>query len=187
MIWTAFSGLTANDDASDLEFRILGPNNFDQTVTYGEFTGGSYTLRNLTPGNYLVYETNANGLNPAWSLLSSSVTAAGTTVALGGTGTVNLTNNYDVPQTSVSVLKIWDDLNNLDESRPGSLSVNLMNGSTVVKNGYVSLRTANGSLLTVNGAEGGIGDPDEHLGETYRLIVHARTDGGISVEAVGEE
>ena len=51
-----------------------------------------------------------------------------------------------------------------------------LNGSTVVKNGYVSLRTADGSLLTVNGAEGGIGDPDEHLGETYRLIL--KKDGG---------
>ena len=149
IIVKTFSGLTANDDASDLEFRILGPNNFDQTVTYGEFTGGSYTLRNLTPGNYLVYESNANGLNPAWSLLSSSVTAAGTTVALGGTGTVNLTNNYDVPQTSVSVLKIWDDLNNLDESRPASLNVNLMNGSTVVKT--VTLTEGNGWAAEVDG------------------------------------
>ena len=51
-----------------------------------------------------------------------------------------------------------------------------IDGSPVVKNGFVTFRTADGKSMTVDGREID-GDADEHLGETFRLIV--KTEGGV--------
>ena len=102
-----------------------------------EFTkeGGSYSYtlpEDLKPGTYMVYELNAMSVNPAWKLLSTSVTAGGTTVTAGATAQVELTNDYEVAKTSASIMKVWDDKDNLDGSRPETLKVDLMNGTQVV-------------------------------------------------------
>ena len=136
-----FTGAPRNADLTGLNFHIESADGeFATDVSYAAFTGDSYTLEDLPVGEYTVTETNAEDLIANYVLQANSVTE--------GSGTVNLTNNYDVPQTSVSVLKIWDDLNNLDESRPASLNVNLMNGSTAVKT--VTLTEGNGWAAEVD-------------------------------------
>ncbi|MCR5680909.1 MAG: S-layer homology domain-containing protein [Clostridiales bacterium] len=51
-----------------------------------------------------------------------------------------------------------------------------IDGAPVVKNGFVSFIGADGKAMTVDGRQIA-GDADEHLGETFRLIV--KTDGGV--------
>ncbi|MBQ6365991.1 MAG: Cna B-type domain-containing protein, partial [Oscillospiraceae bacterium] len=122
------------DKASELklQFRITGPNNFSTDVTY---SGAPITVTVPGPGTYAVYETNANALNAAWTLLGTSVTAGSVDVVAGNVApTINLTNNYEVATTSVAVAKIWSDMDDLDESRPESLTMTLSNGMTVELN-----------------------------------------------------
>jgi hypothetical protein len=116
---------------ANLQFRVIGPN-YDQTFTY---TGGPITLTGLTPGSYAVYEVNASGLNAAWTLLSSSVTGGAVEISAGNpNAVVNLKNDYRVATTSVVVMKVWSDMDDLDESRPESLTMTLSNGMTAVLN-----------------------------------------------------
>ena len=144
-----FTGLTSYDDAGALRFRITGPNGYNKTVTYAEFTDGVYVLENLMPGTYMVYELNAIGLNPAWRLLKTSKTADSAVVKASETASVKLKNDYEVATTSVSIKKSWDDQNNLDGSRPTSLKVNVMNGSSIMKT--VVLSEENNWMAEVTG------------------------------------
>ena len=64
-------------------------------------------------------------------------------------GTVKISNRKDTPEeTSVSVKKVWNDSNNQDGKRPAKLTVNLMNGNTVVST--VTLSEENGWEATVS-------------------------------------
>ena len=83
------------------------------------------------------------------TLLSSSVTAAGGLVDVGKTVIFELENNYEVPTTSVSIHKVWDDMENLDGSRPASLDVTLLRDGA----GYriVTLSEANNWSAEIDG------------------------------------
>ena len=133
VISKTFTGMTDLDEPGNLTFRILGPDGYDRRITYSEFTDGLYTIENLTPGQYLVYEMNAAVLNTNWKLLGTSVTTAGGALAAGETVTFELQNDYEVPTTSVGIMKVWDDRDNLDGSRPASLQVTLMRGAREVR------------------------------------------------------
>ncbi|MBR2824204.1 MAG: Cna B-type domain-containing protein, partial [Clostridia bacterium] len=121
-----------NVDFSNLTFQILGPNGYEETVTYAQFTNGVLTRTGLEPGTYTVYETNAAGISMQLTLLGSSVTAVRAAVAAGQTTEANLINDYDQPLTSVVVMKVWEDMDNLDGTRPGSITMRLNNGMFVV-------------------------------------------------------
>ena len=43
-----------------------------------------------------------------------------------------ITNEHETEETSITVLKIWDDENNQDKIRPDSVVVNIKNGNTIV-------------------------------------------------------
>ena len=144
-----FSGLLDSDDVSHLTFRIIGPDGFDETVTYGEFKDGSYTLTGLKPGPYLVYETNAHALAYTLTLLPTSVTAAQTTVVAEQESKVSLVNDYDNAVTSVMVMKIWNDMDDLDGSRPETIVMTLHDGDTVVDT--VTLSEENGWTAEITG------------------------------------
>ena len=121
-----FSGVNPTDDVSMLTFRVFGPNGFDETVTYDKFTDGKYTFENIPVGAYMVYETNPAYLAANLLLLSSSTTSGTTKVAKGETATVALVNNYENSNTSVLIRKVWDDMEDLDGSRPDQLLVTLL-------------------------------------------------------------
>ena len=128
-----FSGLNPSDNVDGLVFRVIGPENFDKTVYYSEFEeDGTYTFPNIPVGKYLVYEMNANFLAANLTLLDTSVTMGYADVVKGETATVALVNNYDNANTSVMVAKIWNDMDDLDGSRPTSLLVTLWADGTEV-------------------------------------------------------
>ena len=143
-ITKAFIGIPEDANVDSLKFRILGPCGFDQTVTYADFTGGTYKLDGLVPGRYTVYEIGAETLLPNVRLISSdSVTITNADVPENGTGTAALTNAYENINTKFVVVKRWEDKDDLDHSRPQYITVNLLDESNAVVD-TVTLSEANG-------------------------------------------
>ena len=130
-------------DFSNLNFRIIGPNDFTKDVPYSKFTDGRYTESGLELGQYLVYETNAGYLAASLTLLEGSVTAAQAALTLEERDAeVELTNNYEQATTSAMVMKVWNDKDDLDGSRPDELVVTLTGSDGTNKT--VTLNEANG-------------------------------------------
>ena len=148
-ITKTFTGLNKTDNVDHLQFRILGPDGFEQReVSYGDFTDGVYTLEDIPLGQYAVYELNAGYLLPNLTLLESTTAGNALVSAEAAEQTIALTNNYKNSNTSVAVLKIWNDKDNVDGVRPESLTVNLSNGSGIVKT--VTLNAENNWAAEVN-------------------------------------
>ena len=129
-----FEGISPYENVSNLKFRIIGPNGFDQTITYAQFTNGVYTFEDIPLGDYVVYETNAAYISAGLILLEGSTTLGYATVTANSDEIVeiHLINKYESSTTSVMVMKVWDDENNADGSRPESIVVSLMNKKKVV-------------------------------------------------------
>ena len=49
-----FTGLPEGTNVNELAFHITGPNGYDQTVYYIQFTDGIYVIENLPLGEYTV-------------------------------------------------------------------------------------------------------------------------------------
>ncbi len=131
------------NDFSGLIFRVIGPGGFDITVPYSEFKedqeGRYWATKDLQTGDYVVYETNAGDpavISTQLTLLHDSVTAmkARVTEAQTEIPAVTLVNKYETETTSVMVMKMWDDMDNLDGSRPASIDMTLSNGRQVTLN-----------------------------------------------------
>ena len=151
-----------NVDFSNLEFQIYGPNGYEEKLKYSQFTNGTYTLKDLPIGEYVVYETNAGFISPQINLLASSKTAMKASIIRDGNTNVRLENNYEPALTSRMVIKIWDDMDNLDGSRPGEIVMTLSNGRTVTLNAGnnwmaeitdLPLYDANGNVISYTWSE----------------------------------
>ena len=135
-IWNGINtseGSIDQESIKHLNFRVIGPNDFDKTVSYGEFENGVYTFYDLPAGVYAVYELNAGFLAANLILESSSKTGDYGKVVKNGLAEVTLTNNYDNALTSVGVKKIWDDGNDQDGLRPEGLTVYLLADGEEIK------------------------------------------------------
>ena len=134
-------------DLGSLVFRIEGPDErMPMTITYADFVGGQFELDDLAPGTYTVSEMNAESLVDGYTLQADSVTAMTIEVDEDGTATAALFNHYapeeeeepeededeDEETVDIPVNKVWNDNNNQDGNRPGSISVRLYaNGGEV--------------------------------------------------------
>lgn len=119
-------------ETGKLSFEILGPNGFDETVTYDKFKGGKYIFDNLLPGTYAVIERNPEGLVRAYSIKSNSVT--GMVIAVGkDSQPAVLENKYEPAATpipnpemiNIPVVKIWNDESDKDGNRPDAVTIKL--------------------------------------------------------------
>ena len=100
------NGLTGEEiDAllGNLSFTITGPNGFEETIYYSEFTDGSYTLTDLVLGKYTVTE---NGAEIEGIVLTAENDGKTVTVEENETAALTITNSYSEP-TSVTVRKSW--------------------------------------------------------------------------------
>ena len=95
------------------------------TQTLSKANNWTYTFTNL--------DKKANGVDIEYTVVENSVKTGYISSITGDkeTGFV-ITNTHEVEKTSVSVEKVWNDANNQDGKRPDSVSVSLMNGTTVV-------------------------------------------------------
>ena len=117
-----------------LKFEILGPDDrMPVSVSYSDFTDGKYELGDLAPGVYTVVERNAETLVKYYTLTGASVTGMKLEVKADGTATAKLFNQYtpaptpepDAEFVDIPVTKTWNDDNNKDGNRPGSVTVRL--------------------------------------------------------------
>ncbi|MDO4803260.1 MAG: Cna B-type domain-containing protein [Lachnospiraceae bacterium] len=115
------------------------PEEIIKTVSYSEFTGGTYTINKLYPGNYVVTETapQIEGYNLVTSYNvdggtagegQATVTITTDDAANANQHTVNVSNDYKSTKTSASVTKNWIDDENKDGLRPDSIQVELVKG-----------------------------------------------------------
>ena len=104
-------------------------------------TDGYVVVAELEEGDYVIAETAVDGMitkvsggkENLSSTVSDNITVTvtdGDTAAAETTARATFTNN--LPVTSVSVRKIWNDSNDQDGIRPKSVTVKLKNGQTVV-------------------------------------------------------
>ena len=136
-------------DFSELTFHIDGPNGYTNDITYDMFEDGAYVLENLVIGEYTIYETNAPFIAVNVRLNDTSVTALRATVAHGETVVAQLVNNYTIIGTSASVMKIWNDMDNIEGQRPASLTVTLLANGEPVQTAV--LNEANGWTAEITG------------------------------------
>ena len=136
-------------DFSDLTFQIDGPDGYSNTITYGAFENGAYVLENLVIGDYTIYETNAPFVAVNLRLNENSVTAVRATVAYGETTVAPLDNRYTIIGTNASVMKIWNDMDNLGGIRPASLTATLLANGEPIQT--VELNEGNGWTAEVTG------------------------------------
>ncbi len=130
-------------EAQNIIFTIVGKSGdwdgaaivYEKTVTYDEMTGGSITLTDVPFGYYTVTESNAD--IPGYTLTETTYYVNGyESGADAASGTLNswdssLSMNFEVKNTyeagpeptvtEVTVKKVWEDADNQDGLRPGSI------------------------------------------------------------------
>ena len=92
----------------------------DQTVTLKVPQGYTYTVQEVV-----------QGINGGYNVISGLVTIDGKNWYVSTEG-LRVTNTY-IGTTNIHVTKTWVDGNNESETRPGSITVKVMNGTTKVR------------------------------------------------------
>ncbi len=95
---------TGNTVPAGATFTITGPNNYNETVTYAQFTNGVYTLSDLPVGTYTVTENATSAAVANYSLI---ITGSGSTAAVekDGTAEVSITHTYTQDVGSLKITK----------------------------------------------------------------------------------
>ena len=97
-----------------------------EVVTLGEDNGWSATVSDLPK-----YDTNGRLINYTWEELLDGDSGYTLTDKTIEDGVTTFTNTHQPEETEASVKKVWDDADDQDGARPDSLTVNLMNGTTI--------------------------------------------------------
>ncbi|MEE3486647.1 MAG: FctA domain-containing protein [Bulleidia sp.] len=104
VITKTFSGDEISDEAKkNISFTVTGPD-FSETVSYADFTDGSYTFEHLVPGEYTVTENNAD-VDGYKAETKYSVEGGKTEVKDQKTSTVKVTNKYHYEEGSLKITK----------------------------------------------------------------------------------
>ncbi len=125
-VWEDNNNANGNRPAS-LTVTLSNGTDTVETVTLNEANKWTATVENLpkyADGEEIVYTWTEGAMPEGYTLTSTSKEGTVTT----------LTNSYNLPLTSATVIKVWDDADNQDGKRPESLIVTLSNGTTVTLN-----------------------------------------------------
>ena len=91
------------------QFRVTGPDGYDQTFTYSQFTNGEYVIPDLPTGTYSVQESGA-----AVSNYNLSVAYSGNgNVTKGNTATITVTNTYARQTGTLKIHKTYSGISSL--------------------------------------------------------------------------
>ena len=93
---TSVTGYPEGADVSGLKLTVDGPDpKMPVNITYGDVTGGTYSLGEVVPGAYLVRENNADSLVEGYAMDSAkSQVADAVTVKAGEASTLNFSYAY---------------------------------------------------------------------------------------------
>ena len=108
-----------------INISLLGNGTIKESVNLTAISGWTHTFTNL--------DKKANGVDINYTVVENNVPTGYTSVISGDMNSVfKITNTHQIEKTSVKVNKEWNDANNQDGIRMESISVSLMNGTTVV-------------------------------------------------------
>lgn len=103
-----FIGDNALTDArkDEITFTITGPNNYNKTIRFSDFTGEEYLLDNLPEGEYTVTEANAD-VDGYTRTTTYSVAGGKTRVVKGQDAVLTVTNSYTRDKGSLELEKVF--------------------------------------------------------------------------------
>ena len=117
------SGLT-DEYKNAISFTVTGPNNFKETVTYGDFNGdSSHTFQNISVGEYMVVETLPDP--PAGYKVQTGYNPENRKITLAEDvpGTVTVTNTYSKQLSTLTITKVFaGDLSGLNDTYKNAIS-----------------------------------------------------------------
>ena len=103
VIKKTFAGTEIPDTAKNkLNFKVTGPNNYEKTISYAEFTNGEYTLDYILAGDYKVEEVNnvVDGYRAVVTYTVNGKTGQTASVDANTTPVFAITNTYvETPKT----------------------------------------------------------------------------------------
>ena len=103
VIKKTFAGTEIPDTAKNkLNFKVTGPNNYEKTISYAEFTNGEYTLDYILAGDYKVEEVNnvVDGYRAVVTYSVNGKTGQTASVDANTTPVFAITNTYvETPKT----------------------------------------------------------------------------------------
>ena len=104
--WSGDHAKLTEAQKNAVSFTVTGPNNYNETFTYGDMTGGSKKLEHLPLGEYTVTESNANydGFTVATTY---SVEDGKTEIKDGENSTVTVTNDVTQLKGKLVLTKNW--------------------------------------------------------------------------------
>ena len=106
--WAGDTASLTDEYKNAIQFSVTGPNSYSTNFTFADMTNGSKTLENLALGDYTVTETNTD--LPGYAVTTTYKVgdeATGTAVVTTSGATVNVTNNYNKQEGSLTVTKTW--------------------------------------------------------------------------------
>lgn len=141
---------TNNTVPEGISFTVTGPNNYNTTISYDQFSNGSYVISGLqVGGTYTVTETNSGTLDGyahsetvvAVNGNSGSSGTSATVTTTSGMSTVTFTNTYTEVQKEHTLFfkKVWGDGNGAESTSEINLNVTYSDGTTKT----ISLSKAN--------------------------------------------
>ena len=103
-----FIGDNALTDArkDEITFTITGPNNYNKTIRFSDFTDEEYLLDNLPEGEYTVTEANAD-VDGYTRTTTYSVAGGKTRVVKGQDAVLTVTNSYTRDKGSLELEKVF--------------------------------------------------------------------------------
>ncbi|MGI6744010.1 MAG: DUF5979 domain-containing protein [Eubacteriales bacterium] len=95
-----------SDEIKGITFTVEGENGYEKTVTYGEFTAGSYTFGDLPPDVYTVTESLYNNI-PGYEVTTSIPYGVEVTLNDDDTDIVTVTNTYNKLKGNLTITKVF--------------------------------------------------------------------------------
>ena len=162
------TGTTTPEDA---KFTITGPNDYEKTVEYKEFTNGKYSIEDLETGTYTIKESNADV--DGYTL---TVTGEGTAVVKKDeTTTATITNKYEEIKVeekgALEIVKTSIGANTPDDA---TFTIKDSEGNVIKTLTYADIKAGNGIVNDLTVGEYTIEESNANV-DNYTLNVTGDT------------
>lgn len=115
---------------ASVTFNVTGPHDYNKEVVLNADNNWTTTLTGLPVGTYNVTEQRDSAKVGCYTL--ANVKGEGGVEVTANGGSITITNTYEHETLDIPVSKVWKGDEENQELRPTSITVNLMNGATVV-------------------------------------------------------